>query len=259
MAYTDPGFRPFECTSAEGLTIRGSLHHLPGTPLVLFFHGFTGHRMGPGYLFVKLSRALADAGFSSLRFDFTGSGESEGAFSNMNTATMMQDVSSVISAVRETVGEQPLVFCGHSFGGMIAARCAGIYDVPGLILIAPVGNPTGLIRRRKALLDAGPNPSGYYENGPHEMSISFLDSLKGFDPVTECMAHFRGSLLLFQGDRDPSIAIDESRRYVDAAREASLPVGYHLIEGSDHNFSRVSDVATVITTVTTWIKELFGV
>lgn len=259
MTHTDPGFQLFECRSPSDLTIRGSYHHAAdNAPLAVFCHGFTGQRMGPGYLFVKLSRALATIGISSLRFDFTGSGESEGAFSNMNTGTMLQDLSAVVAEVRTTLAPSKLILCGHSFGGMVAARTAGSFHADGLMLLAPVSDPTGLVRRRKALLEAGPNPSGFYENGPHEMSLSFLDSLQGFDPVAEMADSFRGNLLLLQGDNDLSIALDESRRYVDAAVCKQIPAQYHVISGSDHNFSRVADVTMVITTVVTWTREHFG-
>ena len=54
-----------------------------GGPGVVLFHGFTGDRMESHWLFVKCSRALARAGIASLRFDFYGSGESEGEFSEV--------------------------------------------------------------------------------------------------------------------------------------------------------------------------------
>jgi len=259
MAYTDQGFKQFECRSPSGFTIRGSLHATADhAPLVVICHGFTGQRMGPGYLFVKISRALADIGISSLRFDFTGAGESEGAFSDMNTGTMLQDIAAIVSEAKSRLHPSKLLLCGHSFGGMVAARKAGEVCADGLILLAPVGDPTGLVRRRKALLEAGPNPSGFYENGPHEMNITFLDSLQGFDPVAEMAASYTGKLLLLQGDHDLSISLDESRRYIDAAQRIPIAADYHVLPGSDHNFSRVADVNTVITTVVSWTREYFS-
>jgi uncharacterized protein len=260
MDCRDTHFQPFECISSTGLTIRGSYHGSAAShaPVVIICHGFTGQRFGPGYIFVKISRALADAGVASLRFDFTGAGESEGSFSNMNTATMLADCATVASEVYRRFSPDKLILCGHSFGGMIAARSAGNAHACGLILLSPVGDPSGLIHRRKMLLDAGPNDAGFYENGPHEMSISFLDSLRGFDPVADFEASYSGKLLLIQGDRDLSITVDESYRYITAAQKKSVPTAYHLLQGSDHNYSRVSDVTMVTTTVVSWIKEHFG-
>ncbi|MBN1575719.1 MAG: alpha/beta fold hydrolase [Chitinispirillaceae bacterium] len=257
MNARDDCFSTFECLIDNGLRLRGSLHSagLPHAPCVIFCHGFTGHRFGPGYLFVKLSRTLADAGIASVRFDFCGAGESEGLFSEMHTETMMRDLRAVAADVRKRLAPARLILFGHSFGGMIAARCAKSTEADGLILLSPVGDPRGLIRQRKALLDAGTNRRGFYENGPHEMSLMFLDRLLGFDPVQELVSSFSGKMLLIHGDRDPSVSVDESYRYAAMAKEASIAAEYHLLTGADHNYSRVSDVTAVIDTTVAWIKE----
>ncbi|MBN1307747.1 MAG: alpha/beta fold hydrolase [Chitinispirillaceae bacterium] len=257
MSARDDYFSTFECLTDNGLRLRGSLHSVarPDAPCVIFCHGFTGHRFGPGYLFVKLSRALADAGIASVRFDFCGAGESEGLFSEMHTDTMMRDLRAVAAEVRRRFTPVRLILFGHSFGGMIAARCAADTGAEGLILLSPVGDPQGLVRQHKALLEAGTNRRGFYENGPHEMSLLFLDRLLGFDPVGELVASFSGNMLLIHGDRDPSISIDESYRYVAAAKEASIAADYRLLPGADHNYSRVPDVVAVIETTVTWIRE----
>lgn len=259
MDARDSHFSSFECISGRNLTIRGSLHEtgVPGVPCVVFCHGFTGQRLGPGYLFVKMSRALADNGIASLRFDFSGAGESEGWFSEMNTDTMMQDLTTVVGELRRRGPPSRLILCGHSLGGMIAARCAAPLDVDGLILLAPVSDPEENARRNRGLLDAGPNTTGFYEKGPHEMSISFLESLVGFDPVKELTALYTGPLLLIQGDNDLSIPVEESYRYILEAEGTSISTDYHLLKNTDHNFSHVTDVKTVITMTIAWLKEHF--
>jgi hypothetical protein len=141
---------------------------------------------------------------------------------------------------------------------MIAAMHAGEYAAAGLILLSPVGNPEGLIERRKELLDAGANRDGLYENGPHEMSLKFLDGLQGFDPVTICSSTFKGIMLLIQGDQDQSISVNESIQYKNLAEKAGIDTTYLLIEGADHNYSRVSYVKKVISTVCDWTKEHFS-
>ncbi len=256
----DHEFSTFEYEAGDGMRIRGSRHGTGRTnsPCVIFCHGFTAHRFGPGYLFVKISRALADAGFSSVRFDFRGAGESEGLFSAMHAGTMMEDLDTIVFETRQRWSPSRLVLCGHSFGGMIAARRAAPLGVDGCILLSPVGDPLRAVHSRKSLLESGPNPTGFYENGPHEMSLAFLDHLLGFDPVEEFSACFKGKLLLLQGDKDPSIPVEESFRYIAASKDASVPAEYHLLQGADHNYSRVADVKKVTETISSWMKEHFG-
>jgi len=62
--------------------------HAPGgegrAPAVLMLHGFKGTRIENHFLFVKLARGLAMGGYFVMRFDFRGSGESEGEFRDIS-------------------------------------------------------------------------------------------------------------------------------------------------------------------------------
>jgi len=50
---------------------------VPGAPAVLVSNIGLNHRVGPNRLYVRLARRLAAAGFTSLRFDLSGFGDSE--------------------------------------------------------------------------------------------------------------------------------------------------------------------------------------
>jgi alpha-beta hydrolase superfamily lysophospholipase len=238
-------------------SIRGMLHvaRPRGGTWCILCHGFTGHRIGPGYMFVRISRELEQRGISSLRFDFRGAGESDGLFKNMTVSTMLSDLASAIKFVRRTYAPKRLILLGHSLGGMIAALSCAKAKADGLALFAPVGDPMGLIRRRKDILKTGPNASGYYENGPHEMSLSFIDGLKNIAPPAAMAANFHGRLLLIQGDADASIAVLESARYVKAAGSAGIATAYYILQGADHNFSTVATMNKACRMLTEWTKE----
>jgi hypothetical protein len=255
---TKPRFKFIEWKNA-GKTVRGSLlfTRRKGTPWVIFSHGFTGHRLGPGYLFVQLSRELAEAGVSSLRFDFSGAGESEGLFKDMTIDSMRSDLVSAARLVRKRYSPSSIILLGHSLGGMIASLCCMDKRPDGLVLLSPVANPQGLIRRRKAIMEAGPNTNGFYENGPHEMALAFLEGLRTIDPVAAVKSHFRGKLLLMQGDRDDSIAVGESARYVHEALKTGIETVYQILRNADHNYSAVTHFKTICSIVTSWAKERF--
>ena len=242
-----------------GKTIRGSLlvARRGKTPWFIFSHGFTGHRIGPGYLFVRMSRDLAEAGFSSLRFDFSGSGESDGVFQEITIATMQSDILSAVRLVRRRFAPSAVILCGHSLGGMIASLSCADAKPDGLVLLSPVADPKGIIRRRQVIMDAGPNARGYYENGPHEIATAFLDGLKSVDSVASLIQGFHGRLLLVQGDADDSISVNESRTYVHAAMKKGIETAYHILKNADHNYSAVTHFTKICSTVTSWAKERF--
>ncbi len=249
-------FSYFELPGEKNQFIRGSLHISDSKeqkPWFIFCHGFTGQRMGPGYLFVKLSRALADAGFCSVRFDFRGSGESDGEFFEMNVSTMKNDLMAVISWLKKNYNPSALYLLGHSFGGMIASLCS--HDADGVALLSPVGNPQKLILSQNKIIESGRNSNGYYEHGPHEMDSSFATFLLGVNPVDTLCKSLKGALLLIQGDADKSISVEESAVYINVARKCGIGCEYHVFNGADHNFSRVCDVLMLCRTVINWAKE----
>ena len=66
-------------------TLRGFFHkpNQDKHPVCLIFHGFTGQKTGTKFSYVQLSRMLEAKGIASFRFDFLGSGESDGNFVDM--------------------------------------------------------------------------------------------------------------------------------------------------------------------------------
>ena len=58
---------------SQGLTLRGMLHMPDNTthkvPVVVLFHGLTGSKMAPHFIFVKLSSMHEKKGIASVRFE----------------------------------------------------------------------------------------------------------------------------------------------------------------------------------------------
>jgi hypothetical protein len=127
----------------DGQRCHGMLHLPLGAtapvPAVLMLHGFTGQRMEPHRLFVLFSRLLAEHGMASLRFDFRGSGESEGSFDQMTVSRELEDVSAAYTFLgqRPEIDPQRLGLLGLSMGGMMAALSAPRHRFAALGLWAP--------------------------------------------------------------------------------------------------------------------------
>lgn len=88
---------------------------------VLLLHGFTSSHLGPKYSFVNLARRLAENGYNVFRFDYGGSGDSEGDFSDQNLDTAVTDAINAVEYLdSQGVDVDALGFVGHSMGGSVA-------------------------------------------------------------------------------------------------------------------------------------------
>ncbi len=250
-------FKFFEWQHEHSRIIRGSLHitERENNSWFVICHGLTGQRIGPGYLFVKLSRALSEQGFSSLRFDFFGSGESSGTFQEMSIDTMISDLNMVVKNLRKYYNPGSITLVGHSFGGMIASLAVEQVKPDGLILIAPISDPKQIIKSKRNLFSNENKNGGLIEFGPHEMNTEAFSRLLQVDPLDSIAKYFRGDLLLIHGDTDSSVPVENSLNYVDCAKQAGISTTYHQLKGTDHNFSRVSDVKILCQVILSWAKE----
>ncbi|CAM4127064.1 hypothetical protein CCOS865_01023 [Pseudomonas reidholzensis] len=87
-----------------------------------------------------LQRTARDAGYSTLRFNYRGVGQSAG--SHDMGAGEVQDAEAVAAWVRANHPAQALVLMGFSFGGFVAASLAGRLEAQGetlqqLFMVAP--------------------------------------------------------------------------------------------------------------------------
>ena len=109
--------------SSQGLLV-GVLErpdHAPLQALAVFAHCFT---CGKNSLAAtRISRALAQQGIATLRFDFTGLGESEGDFGRGGFSSSVADIVAAVHWMQSTIG-MPALLVGHSLGGTAAIAAA---------------------------------------------------------------------------------------------------------------------------------------
>ena len=84
----------------------------------------------------NLSRALTQAGFGVMRFDFTGLGRSGGEFSDTSFAHNIQDIIDV-AAYLDKHYTAPTLMIGHSLGGIAANLFAATYkeEIGGVVMV----------------------------------------------------------------------------------------------------------------------------
>jgi hypothetical protein len=240
----------------EGLRLRGMLHLPEGVasaprpqPGVVILHGFTGNRIGGNFLPVKLSRALAGAGVASLRFDFAGSGESEGRFVEMTPLTELADARAAVELLASGGRADPerLGVAGHSLGGFVAGLLLGDDDRrgrrlrAGLLLAAPARLTRLIETASSPEAEAHMEEHGFVYYGVHEVGRRFIEDAKAADPL-EAVRRSRADVLVIHGGADETVPVEHARAYEEAlsgrggarSEVVVMPEMGHAPETPDH-------------------------
>ena len=94
----------------------------------------------------QLAVQLARAGHPVMRFDYSGSGDSEGECDEVSLAQWRADIGDAIAECRRVTGRQRVTVIGLRLGAILAAQVvAGRDDVDRLILYAPVTDGQALL------------------------------------------------------------------------------------------------------------------
>ena len=113
-------------------------------PVLLFAHGFTGDKTGGNRMGVKLARHLCNEGNIVARFDFIGSGESEGEFERHTTFSgWLEDLQTMVNwATQLDQGDSSKIgIIGHSLGGALVTYLSSIESrIKATCALAPVSN-----------------------------------------------------------------------------------------------------------------------
>ena len=238
--------------------------HSPDTdkraPAVLMCHGFTGDRVESHFIFVKMARRLADAGFFVMRFDFRGSGESEGDFSDMTIPAEIDDARVALAWLRgqPEVDPKRVSLLGLSMGGAIATSLAGEdEDIAGLILWSALAQPSMLVSQSVTTADKTPSPLGVQKDGNFDMGgnlvgKAFKETAGEVQPL-KSIQKYAGEVLILHGTRDEVVPPSEAERYFEAAGEERASL--HWIQGADHTYNAHIWEQEVLKLTVDWLTQ----
>jgi len=117
--------------------------HLPDEAKagIVFCHPFAEERKSGYRAMVLAARALCEAGFAVLRFDYRGTGDSEGEFQDATVSTREADIAAAMAQLAELSGCDRIGLLGLRLGSLFAARVAEQRgDVSFLVMWEPVTN-----------------------------------------------------------------------------------------------------------------------
>ncbi|MGH9453935.1 MAG: alpha/beta hydrolase [Terriglobia bacterium] len=237
--------------------LRGMIHTpagRPPSPGVVFFHGFTANRMESHWLFVKCARALARVGIASLRFDFFGSGESEGEFRQATLRGEIEDARHAVQYFRQRreVDGKRVGLLGLSLGGAIAAALAWRVQARALILWAALAHPTELQRLAELTAPLIPDGGGDRAYAAHRIASDFLASLEAIDPL-DGVRRFKRPTLIIHPEKDEYLPLHHPE---DLFNSSGAKIREKIIiPGADHVFTSIDWESAVLAHSVHWFKN----
>ena len=222
-----------------------AVHHVVDSKrLVILAHGFTGTKCEAGRLFVQTARALAEAGISALRFDFWGSGDSEGSFDEASPNTEIADLHRVIAWARKQ-RYTDIGVLGLSLGAAVSiCTVAENPHVKTLVTWSAVPKLAGWTK-------AVAGPGGIIKKDPISGSPLFAKDHPKTD-VPESYVFLKIPKLQIQGDNDLPGFLEGFQTYFPAA---SAPKKHVVIPGADHVFTSWPVRRKVIKLTVDWFRK----
>ena len=188
-----------------------------------------------------LIKALNQAGFGVMSFDFTGLGQSEGHFEETNFSTKIQDLEQVFHYMKSHQ-MTPSLLVGHSLGGSVALYVAGKHDeIRAVATIGAPFEPAYITRKTLAHLkeevDTHGKANAVLAGRPFTITSQLFDDLESYDPHSY-IPKMRTALLVLHGPLDEVVSVDNATHIFMAARGAK---SYVTLDKADHLLSRKED------------------
>lgn len=239
--------------NGKGGRLAGVLHLPPGTANgfgVILCHGMESSKESLKHL--RLGESLSRAGFTVLRFDFTGAGESSGDFESITCTRQVEDLAAAHELMRER-GLARVGVVGSSMGGTTALVYAGAAEgVAAVATLAAPFDPRELLER-----DFPPKAielwraQGFIGFNGRRLTTDFLEEALTID-VAAAVALIECPVLVIQGDADATVPAAQA-----AALHGALPAEKELciLPGADHRFTRDEDRDTALGRVEHWMAR----
>jgi alpha-beta hydrolase superfamily lysophospholipase len=235
--------------NSKGLKLVGILH-LPKEKVksgIIVSHSFAATKDRPHL--VKLSETLLKEGFTVLRFDFGGCGESENR--EITVKDQVDDLKSAISYLRKR-DYREIGLLGESLGGLISILA---YDsqIKAMVLWAPVTKAKASSIVQEEELKEKLNKESYiiYKKDGREFKISkeYLIERQSVNQQ-EILSRVKCPVLIIHGNKDDVIPLEHSKEAIQYLSEESK---LEIIEEGDHKLDKKIDV--VIPLSVNWFKK----
>jgi len=237
----------------DGQTLAGLLELPDGAPqaVALFAHCFTCSKDIAAAS--RISRALSLHGIATLRFDFTGLGNSDGDFANTHFSSNVADVECAADYL-STRFDQPLVLIGHSLGGAAVLRAAPrVARLKAVVTIGAPSRPEHVLHLLSGALDE------IEERGEAEVLLGgraftikneFVEDLKNLEG--HGLERLTCAKLVFHSPLDDTVGIENARALFEVMRH---PKSFVSLDDADHLVTQRRDSEYVADVLAAWVSR----
>ena len=201
-----------------------------------------------------ISKALTNAGFGVLRFDFTGLGQSEGDFEDSHFAANLMDLLTVADYLAENL-QAPSLLVGHSLGG--AAVLYAAREINSVEAVATIGAPAHpmhvkhLFAYKEEEVFKNGRAEVIIEGRSFNISQEFFSSLEKDHPK-EWLKDLGKSLLIMHSPQDQVVGVENAAELYNAAWH---PKSFVSLDGADHLLMKEDDSRYAGEVIATWAKR----
>lgn len=237
---------------SEGKQIVGMFHKTDGDRILIMCHGFTGNKMENKRLFVQAARKFASEGISAMRFDFFGSGDSEGEFEE---SLLSHNISNLQDAVAWAghAGYKKIAVLGISMGAATAILTAPRLPLQAIVLWSAVPDLKMLFESYVENPDELFDKEETVEYDGWALRRDFYrDAIQ--HNVQESLARIEMPKFIVQGTADAPLFINGFHKF----RELVIPpADFMEIPGAGHTFQTIMHRRQVIRQTAIWLERHF--
>lgn len=212
--------------------------------IVVLGHGVTGNKDRP--VVVAAAESLEKAGIATVRFSFSGNGESEGRFEESTISKEVDDLGAILDAL----DGRRIAYAGHSMGGAVGVLRAAADDrIEVLVSIAGMVDTAGFAQREFG--EETPDQGCMWEDEQCPLSSTFMNDMAAIGSVLSSGSKVSVPWLLVHGSADDVVPPQDSHDIHAVAREPKKLV---IVEGADHSFGAGHESA-LGEAIVAWVEE----
>lgn len=199
--------------------------------IVVFSHGFHANGVESSRNFLNLSQNLLELGYTTILFDYRGSGYSDLLYEEITFDTLLADLNAIVDFARSKYPEYRIILWGVSLGSALAASLAAKKQVISLLVLWCLS--ADLYSRYRNRFGQKIEANGYvYTDKGYKVSSEFLDSLRDRN-IYLAIKSASIPTLLVHGTADVTASVELSRT---AHKLAPDNTTLHEIEDGNHGF-----------------------